>query len=143
MQGRVEFSMRGPRLNRTKEQKSGVVYGPDHRLQWVVTTPMPKVVVSEGGMGEGGEGGREGGKGVGEKGEGIERVNEGRGERDMWEGGVERFGETADEWVRGTQNSDQASQFWCTTVAPRPDGHVMKLQCTVHVHVHVNPGTCI
>lgn len=38
--------MQGPRLNLTKEHKRGVVYGPDHRLHWKVTTPMPRALVS-------------------------------------------------------------------------------------------------
>ena len=33
-------------MNLTKEQKAGVVYGPDHRLHWTVTTPMPRLLVS-------------------------------------------------------------------------------------------------
>ena len=45
-QGRVEFSVQGPRLNRTKEHKTGVVYGADHRLHWRITTPMPRALVS-------------------------------------------------------------------------------------------------
>ena len=47
LQGRVEFAVRGPRLNLTKEHKTGVVYGPDHRLHWRVTTPMPRALVSQ------------------------------------------------------------------------------------------------
>ena len=46
VQGRVEFSVQGRRLNRTKEHKTGVVYGPDHRLHWRITSPMPRALVS-------------------------------------------------------------------------------------------------
>ncbi len=46
VQGRVEFEVRGPRLNDSKNEKAAVVYRKDHRLHWRVTAPMPKVVVS-------------------------------------------------------------------------------------------------
>jgi hypothetical protein len=49
-QGRVEFSVQGPRLNRAKEHKTGVVYGADHRLHWRITTPMPRALVSVSGV---------------------------------------------------------------------------------------------
>lgn len=32
-------------MNLTKEHKTGVIYGPDHRLHWRVTTPMPRALV--------------------------------------------------------------------------------------------------
>lgn len=46
VQGRVEFGVRGPRLNDSKQEKGSVVYSKDHRLHWRVTAPMPKIVVS-------------------------------------------------------------------------------------------------
>lgn len=46
VQGRVEFEVRGPRLNSSKVEKGSVVYSKDHRLHWKVTAPMPKIVVS-------------------------------------------------------------------------------------------------
>ena len=46
VQGRVNISVRGPRLNSTKMEKVSVTYGHDYRLHWVVTPPMPKLVVS-------------------------------------------------------------------------------------------------
>ena len=47
VQGRLEFRVRGPRLNSTKEEKSGIVYKEDYRLRWTVTPPMPKIVVRD------------------------------------------------------------------------------------------------
>ena len=46
VQGRVEFEVKGQRLNNSKTEKACVVYSKDHRLHWRVTTPMPKIVVS-------------------------------------------------------------------------------------------------
>lgn len=46
VQGRVEISIQGPRLNSTKEEKASVKYGHDYRLRWIVTSPMPKAVAS-------------------------------------------------------------------------------------------------
>ena len=45
VQGRVEISIQGPRLNNTKEEKASVKHGHDYRLRWIVTSPMPKAVV--------------------------------------------------------------------------------------------------
>ena len=42
VQGRVEFEVRGHRLNDSKTEKVVVVYRKDHRLHWKVTAPMPK-----------------------------------------------------------------------------------------------------
>ena len=47
VQGRVEFGVRGHRLNESKTEKAVVVYRKDHRLHWKVTAPMPKIVVSD------------------------------------------------------------------------------------------------
>lgn len=46
VQGRVEFGVRGHRLNDSKTEKAVVVYRKDHKLHWKVTAPMPKIVVS-------------------------------------------------------------------------------------------------
>ena len=46
VQGRVDISICGPRLNNTKVEKASMMYGHDHRLHWIVTAPMPKLVVS-------------------------------------------------------------------------------------------------
>ncbi len=46
LQGKVGVAVRGQRLNQTKEEKAGVIYGVDHRLHWTVSAPMPKIVVS-------------------------------------------------------------------------------------------------
>ena len=48
VQGRVDFEVRGPRLNNSKTEKASQLYGKDHRLHWRVTAAMPKVVVSKG-----------------------------------------------------------------------------------------------
>jgi len=47
IQGRVSIEIQGPRLNRSKDERAGMVYGNDHRLSWNVTAPMPKLVVSQ------------------------------------------------------------------------------------------------
>ena len=46
VRGVVQMDMHGPRLNNTKVEKTSVVYGKDLRLNWIVTSPMPKLVVS-------------------------------------------------------------------------------------------------
>ena len=46
IQGRVEIDIHGLRLNNTKTERAGVMYGSDQRLRWIVTSPMPKIVVS-------------------------------------------------------------------------------------------------
>ena len=47
IQGKVDICIQGQRLNQTKEERAGVVYGADHRLSWTVAAPMPKIVVSQ------------------------------------------------------------------------------------------------
>ncbi len=47
LQGKVDVCIQGQRLNQTKEERAGVVYGADHRLSWTVAAPMPKIVVSQ------------------------------------------------------------------------------------------------
>ena len=44
--GRVDIRICGPRLNNTKVEKASMMYGHDYRLHWIVTAPMPKLVVS-------------------------------------------------------------------------------------------------
>ena len=45
IRGKQYFSVRGPRLNATKDQKTSVKYAKDFRLQLVVSPPMPKLDV--------------------------------------------------------------------------------------------------
>ena len=46
VQGIVNVEVKGPRLNESKTERAGFVYGKDHRLHWRVTPPMPKLMVS-------------------------------------------------------------------------------------------------
>lgn len=46
IQGKLMFSVRGQRLNMSKVERCGTVYGPDYRLKWTVTEPQPKIVAS-------------------------------------------------------------------------------------------------
>ncbi|KAL5271153.1 hypothetical protein ACHWQZ_G001702 [Mnemiopsis leidyi] len=41
--GKINLHPRGPRLNNTKDQRVGQVYGIDNRLNLLVTSPLPKV----------------------------------------------------------------------------------------------------
>ncbi|XP_051928710.1 trafficking protein particle complex subunit 8 isoform X3 [Hippocampus zosterae] len=43
--GKQDLKIRGPRLNHTKEDKMFVRYGPDRRLQPIITPPMPLMEV--------------------------------------------------------------------------------------------------
>ncbi|CAN9500793.1 unnamed protein product [Ophioblennius macclurei] len=45
VRGRQDLHIRGPRLNLTKEDKMSVRHGPDHRLEPVITCPMPLMEV--------------------------------------------------------------------------------------------------
>ena len=49
--GRLDLAIRGPRLNTTKAEKMGVVYGQDLRLDLLVVPPMPLLEVSRTGVG--------------------------------------------------------------------------------------------
>ena len=46
-QGRLNIVCRGLRLNNTKTEKTGEVYGEDNRLCWKIIEPMPRVMVRE------------------------------------------------------------------------------------------------
>lgn len=46
VRGRQDLEIQGPRLNNTKEEKTSVKYGPDRRLDPVVTEEMPLLEVS-------------------------------------------------------------------------------------------------
>ena len=52
IRGKQYFSVRGPRLNATKDQKTSVKYANDFRLQLVVSPPMPKLDVKFSGLPE-------------------------------------------------------------------------------------------
>uniref|UniRef100_UPI0037E7F677 trafficking protein particle complex subunit 8 isoform X2 n=1 Tax=Semicossyphus pulcher TaxID=241346 RepID=UPI0037E7F677 len=41
VRGRQDLKIQGPRLNQTKEEKMMVRHGPDHRLDPIITPPMP------------------------------------------------------------------------------------------------------
>uniref|UniRef100_A0A8C2A462 Trafficking protein particle complex 8 n=1 Tax=Cyprinus carpio TaxID=7962 RepID=A0A8C2A462_CYPCA len=41
VRGQQNLEIQGPRLNMTKEEKTSVRYGPDHRLDPIITPPMP------------------------------------------------------------------------------------------------------
>ena len=41
VRGRQDLEIQGPRLNNTKEEKTSVKYGPDRRLDPIVTEEMP------------------------------------------------------------------------------------------------------
>ena len=43
--GQLNLEVQGPRLNHTKAERTGRVYGPDRRLDLVVAPPMPKLEV--------------------------------------------------------------------------------------------------
>ncbi|XP_035380054.1 trafficking protein particle complex subunit 8 isoform X1 [Electrophorus electricus] len=45
VRGRQDLEIQGPRLNTTKEEKTSVRHGPDHRLDPVITPPMPLLEV--------------------------------------------------------------------------------------------------
>ncbi|XP_041647295.1 trafficking protein particle complex subunit 8 [Cheilinus undulatus] len=45
VRGRQDLKIRGPRLNQTKEDKMLVRHGPDHRLDPIITPPMPLMEV--------------------------------------------------------------------------------------------------
>ncbi|XP_076873114.1 trafficking protein particle complex subunit 8 isoform X2 [Brachyhypopomus gauderio] len=45
VRGRQDLEIQGPRLNVTKEEKTSVRHGPDHRLHPVITPPMPLLEV--------------------------------------------------------------------------------------------------
>lgn len=46
VRGRQDLEIQGPRLNNTKEEKTSVKYGPDRRLDPIVTEEMPLLEVS-------------------------------------------------------------------------------------------------
>ena len=46
-QGRLNIVCRGLRLNNTKTERMGEVYGEDNRLCWKIIQPMPRVMVRE------------------------------------------------------------------------------------------------
>jgi hypothetical protein len=52
IRGKQYFSVRGPRLNATKDQKTSVKYAKDFRLQVMVSPPMPKLDVKISGVPE-------------------------------------------------------------------------------------------
>ena len=52
IRGKQYFSVRGPRLNATKEHKTSVTYAKDLRLQLVVAPPMPRLDVKLSGFPE-------------------------------------------------------------------------------------------
>nr|XP_033789657.1 trafficking protein particle complex subunit 8 isoform X1 [Geotrypetes seraphini] len=45
VRGRQELEIQGPRLNNTKEEKTSIQYGPDRRLDPVITSQMPLLEV--------------------------------------------------------------------------------------------------
>ncbi|XP_052391021.1 trafficking protein particle complex subunit 8 isoform X3 [Carassius gibelio] len=45
VRGQQNLEIQGPRLNITKEEKTSVRYGPDHRLDPIITPPMPLLEV--------------------------------------------------------------------------------------------------
>lgn len=45
VRGQQNLEIQGPRLNMTKEEKTSVKYGPDHRLDPIITPPMPLLEV--------------------------------------------------------------------------------------------------
>lgn len=45
VRGRQDLEIQGPRLNNTKEEKTSVKYGPDRRLDPIVTEEMPLLEV--------------------------------------------------------------------------------------------------
>ncbi len=44
--GQLKLEVTGPRLNASKTDRTGRVYGPDHRLNIIVAPPMPKLQVA-------------------------------------------------------------------------------------------------
>lgn len=44
--GRLDISVRGPRLNGSKVERSSVMYDEDSRLNIIVVEPMPRLEVS-------------------------------------------------------------------------------------------------
>ena len=46
VRGKVNLEVQGPRLNSSKEEKSAKMYGPDRRLDLLVTPAMPLLEVS-------------------------------------------------------------------------------------------------
>lgn len=45
VRGRQDLEIQGPRLNNTKEEKTSVKYGPDRRLDPIITEEMPLLEV--------------------------------------------------------------------------------------------------
>ena len=45
IQGKLEMYCQGLRLNNTKTERLGVVYGNDNRLCWKIIDPMPRAIV--------------------------------------------------------------------------------------------------
>lgn len=45
VRGQQNLEIQGPRLNMTKEEKTSVSYGPDRRLDPIITPPMPLLEV--------------------------------------------------------------------------------------------------
>lgn len=46
VRGRQDLEIQGPRLNNTKEEKTSIKYGPDRRLDPIITEEMPLLEVS-------------------------------------------------------------------------------------------------
>jgi hypothetical protein len=47
-QGFIELECRGKRLNNTKAERLGVIYGLDNRLQWKIVDSLPRVIMNIG-----------------------------------------------------------------------------------------------
>lgn len=45
VRGRQDLEIQGPRLNNTKEEKTSIKYGPDRRLDPIITEEMPLLEV--------------------------------------------------------------------------------------------------
>lgn len=45
VRGRQDLEIQGPRLNNTKEEKTSIQYGPDRRLDPIITEEMPLLEV--------------------------------------------------------------------------------------------------
>lgn len=45
VRGRQDLEIQGPRLNSTKEEKTSIKYGPDRRLDPIITEEMPLLEV--------------------------------------------------------------------------------------------------
>ena len=45
IQGQMDLSVCGPRLNRTMVERTSVMYGTDHRLSWTIRPAAPRLKV--------------------------------------------------------------------------------------------------